>query len=92
VRLLAAGITVVSGGLRQAKCAKPGRLLGIDAAQLILLVARRPSLAFAQLHPSQLRFDFEAGVFDARLLQPHHRADSFLSRAMSLLPARDNRE
>jgi hypothetical protein len=31
-------------------------------------------------------------VFDARLLQPHHRADSFLSRAMSRLPARDNRE
>jgi hypothetical protein len=91
-RLFAARIAIIRGDARQAKRAKPGRLLGIDLPQLILLAARRPSLVFPQLHADQLRFDFEASVFDARLMQPRHRADSCVGGAMSRLPARDNRE
>jgi hypothetical protein len=78
----AARTAVVGGDPRQAKRAKPGRFLGIDLPQLILLAARRPSLVLPQLHPDQLRFDFEASVFDARLLRPRHRADSFVEGAM----------
>jgi hypothetical protein len=90
-RLFAARIAVVSGDARQAKRAKPGRLLGIDLPPLILLAARRPSLVFPQLHPDQLRLDFEASAFDARLLQPRHRAVSFLGGAMPHFPARQSR-
>jgi hypothetical protein len=81
-RLFTARTAVVSGSARQAKRAKPGRLLGINLPQLILLAARRPSLVFPQLHPDQLGFDSEASVFDARLLQTRHRADSFVGGAM----------